>query len=79
MNKEQVDLTTIRLACRIECLPYSKDREVKLAGTFCKSGSDTYQQFILRNMYGRKRVLFWADRKLGIAYDKHQHYFLLVQ
>jgi hypothetical protein len=79
MNKEKVDITIIQIACRIDGLIYNRDREVKLSGTFCKSGSDTYQQFILRNMYGRKRVLFWADRKLGIAYDKHQHYFLLIQ
>ncbi len=79
MNKEKVDTTIIRLACRIDGLAYTRDREVELAGTFCKSGSDIYQQFILRNMYGRKRVLFWIDRKLGIAYDKHQHYFLLIQ
>jgi hypothetical protein len=79
MNKERVDLTTIRIACRIECLAYNRNREVKLSGTFCKSESDIYQQFILRNIYGRKRLLFWIDRKLGIAFDKYQNYFLLIE
>jgi hypothetical protein len=79
MNKEKVDLTTIRLACRVDALVYARDRKIELSGTFYKSESDTYQQFILRNMYGRKRILFWADRKLGIAYDRHQHYFLLIE
>jgi hypothetical protein len=32
MNIEKVDLMTIRLACRIDCLAYTKDREVKLSG-----------------------------------------------
>jgi hypothetical protein len=79
MNKERVDLMTIRIACRIECLAYTRNREVKLSGTFCKSESDIYQQFILRNIYGRKRLLFWIDRKLGIAFDKYQNYFLLIE
>jgi hypothetical protein len=79
MKKDKVDLTTIRIACRIECLAYTRHREVKLSGTFCKSESDNYQQFILKNIYGRKRLLFWIDRKLGIAFDKHQNYFLLIE
>ena len=79
MKQNQVDITTIRLVCRIECLAYTRNREIKLSGTFCKSESEIYQQFILRNMYGRKRVLFWSDRKLGIAFDKYQTYFLLIE
>jgi hypothetical protein len=79
MKKGTVDLMTIRIACRIECLAYTKDRKIKLSGTFCKFESDIYQQFVLRNMYGRKRVLFWIDRKLGIAFDKHQNYFVLIE
>ena len=79
MKQNQVDITTIRLVCRIECLAYTRNREIKLSGTFCKCESDIYQQFILRNMYGRKRVLFWIDRKLGIAFDKHRNYFLLIE
>ena len=79
MKQDQVDITTIRLACRIDCVAYTSNREIKLSGTFCKSESDIYQQFILRNIYGRKRVLFWIDQKLGIAFDKHQDYFLLIE
>jgi hypothetical protein len=79
MKKDKVDLMTIRLACRIDCLAYMKEHKIKLSGTFCKSESDIYQQFILRNIYGRKRVLFWIDRKFGIAFDKHQNYFLLIE
>ena len=79
MKQNQVDITTIRLVCRIECLAYTRNREIKLSGTFYKSESEIYQQFIIRNMYGRKRVLFWIDRKLGIAFDKYQKYFVLIE
>jgi hypothetical protein len=78
-NNQKVDIASIRIFCGVETLPYTRDRSVTLKGSFARSDSEHCHIFYLRNCWGRKRTFFWADRKLGIAYDKHQNYFVLIE
>jgi hypothetical protein len=79
MKYERVNVKKIRLLCRIQSLPYLNESKIKLSGSFARSNSDIAQMFMLKTSNGRQRNFFWADRRLGIAFDKHHDYFLLIE